>query len=369
MKITLFILHFQPIEGYPPILNLLDYLSNQNKFKKLTCITNKGPLQHIYLNKSVTIKRKAKLSENKIIIWLSYFIYNLSSILNLLIERPSDIIYYETISSFPVYFYKTYINKKVNIYIHYHEYTTKTEYKSSSIIIRLFHQLEQKIYAKAKWISHTNQTRLNNFLTDNNISSEKGKHFLLPNYPSRKWGIQNTKRDNKVPIKIVFIGYGVNPKSSFILELIDYLKLQQQEIFLDIYCLKRDSLPKNYTGKLNKLSVKINPAVKYNKLPLILKNYHIGLILYNATTENVINCAPNKLFEYLACDLDVWFPKEMEGCYPYENKEGQPKVLKLDFNNLNQYKLDELIGISNSLPNRNNYHYENVYEKMINEII
>ena len=65
----------------------------------------------------------------------------------------------------------------------------------------------------------------------------------------------------------------------------------------------------------------------------------VGVVLYNGHIPNYIYNAPNKLFEYLACGLDVWFPDVMAGSMDYVNKNGFPKVLSIDFNNLNKFDL------------------------------
>ena len=330
---NLFIIHFQPLEGYPPIMNLLDFFSLKNKFYKITCLSTKGQFKHTYANNKIDIKRKGNANGNKIMIWLTYFFFNISSILSLIIKRPCSVIYYETISSFPVYIYKTFINKNANIFIHFHEYTTKNEYKSSSIIIRLFHHLEKRIFAKTKWISHTNKVRLHNFLTDWNITYNKDVHHVSPNYPSKNWGIKNTSWHSKEQIKLVFVGYSVDSNSSFITELIEWLSEQKIKSSIDIYCLKQNSLSIALLGKTGNTIVNMHKSVSYYALPNIFKKFHIGLILYGGLTPNYIHNAPNKLFEYLACDLDVWFPNEMKGCHPYEKTDGQPKILNLDFNN------------------------------------
>lgn len=364
----IFIIHFLPLEGYPPILNLLDFFSFEKKNTKVTCLTTKGKFNTTYVNKKSKIKRFGSTSNNKVSLWLSYLIFNTFSVILLLIKQPKNVMYYETISSFPAFFYKKYINKKANLFIHYHEYTTKQEYLGGSPINRFFHQLEQQVYKDAKWISHTNEVRLHKFLTDNALTYNKDKHKLNPNYPSKKWGIKNKKWDGQTPVKLVFIGYSVNPSDCFILELIEWLSTQQQKTLLDIYCIKQNSLPNHLIGKQGNTIVNLLEPITYKNVPEVLKDYHIGLIIYKALTPNVIHCAPNKLFEYLACELDVWFPKEMEGCYPYISIDSNSKVLKIDFNDLNKLTIEELIEREHLTKNESKFYYENVYNSIYNEL-
>lgn len=365
MSRNLFILHFQPLEGYPPILNLLDYLSPKKEIEKIYCTSTSGNFNKLYKNNTVSIFRFGRVNKNKISTWFSYFYFNIINIILLTIIRPNSIIYYETISSFPIYIYKKYINKKVNVYIHYHEYTTKKEY-STNKTIKFYHALEVKLYPEAKWISHTNETRLSKFLTDNKLSFDKEKHHISPNYPSKKWGIKNTSWNGTDTLKFVFVGYSVSPESSFITEIIEWIAKQKQHSILDIYCLKQDSLPTKFIGKQGNTTITIKPSVSYSDLPQILKKYHIGLILYRGLTPNYIHNAPNKLFEYFACGLDVWYPKEMLGIKEYET-EISPKVIEIDFNNLTTFEIKKLLAFK-SEKRRIAYHAEDIYKNLIEAI-
>lgn len=369
MPNKVFIFHFLPIENYPPILNLLSFLDTKTNSIIYTCITTNELNEKKFSTKKSKILRIGNVNKSKIITWYSFVVYNFFSIFLLIIYRPKTLLYYETFSSFAPFMYKRFINKNANILIHNHEYVTQKEYKSGSIILRYFHFLEQKLYKSANWISHTNKARLDLFLRDNDLKFEEKIHHVIPNYPSKNWGLKNEKWEGIGPLKFIFIGFSVAPKSSYIIEFIDYLKNQNQEIIFDIYCLKKDNLPIEYLEKTNNLTVNIFSRIDYFKLPSILKNYHIGVILYKGLIPNFVHNAPNKLFEYLACDLDVWFPIEMVGCYPYENEKNNPKVLKIDFKNLEKYKFNELTTISELEINKKSYFYETIYEKLFKKII
>lgn len=363
-----FIIHFLPLEGYPPILNLLDFFSDKEDTIKIICCSTKGEFKSTYSNKKTKINRFGKSSDKKIFLWLSYLFFNLFTILLLLVKRPKNVMYYETISSLPAYIYKKYINKNANLFIHYHEYVTLEEYSSGSRLNQFFHQLEQKIYGDAKWISHTNEVRLHKFLSDNSLQYNNETHKTTPNYPSKKWGVKNTKWINDTPLKLIFVGYSVDPNGCFILELIEWLSTQKQQTILDIYCIKKESLPSHLTSNLENITVNIMESVAYKELPQILKEYHIGLILYRGLAPNYIYNAPNKLFEYLACGLDVWFPKEMNGCYPYISTKSHPKVLKFDFSALDQLNLKDKIDADRLKVNETQFYYEKIYDSIYYEL-
>ena len=85
---------------------------------------------------------------------------------------------------------------------------------------------------------------------------------------------------------------------------------------------------------------------RYNDLPRILADFDVGLVIYKGNTTNFIYNVPNKMFEYLVCGLDVWFPKEMKGICNFFNRTPAP-ILKLDFTSLDKMiPLDSSTAIS-----------------------
>jgi len=108
--------------------------------------------------------------------------------------------------------------------------------------------------------------------------------------------------------------------------------------------------------------------VPYKDLGALLSGYDIGVILYRAVTDNYIFNAPNKLFEYLACGLDVWYPKEMQGIHAYDS-EDTPKVKRLDYGKLENYSFNELFSKDRERRFIEDYHAETVYEKLIQNIL
>ena len=90
----IFIIHFLPLEGYPPILNLLDFFSIEKNTTQVTCLTTKGNFNSTYINRKSNIKRFGRTSNNKLLLWLSYLCFNIFSIISLLIKRPKNVMYY-----------------------------------------------------------------------------------------------------------------------------------------------------------------------------------------------------------------------------------------------------------------------------------
>ncbi len=99
-------------------------------------------------------------------------------------------------------------------------------------------------------------------------------------------------------------------------------------------------------------------SVEYDALPELLPKYDIGIVLYKGHILNYVYNAPNKVFEYLALGLDVWFPKEMKGCESYMTCKTYPEVLKVDFQKLNFSEVVPGARKPQYLPKQNDYYFE-----------
>lgn len=367
--IKIYLIHFLPIENYPPLLNLISYLGNNYQRERLTVYTTNTLLPFSYNNNKILIKRLKNPSQlNRFLRFIYYIFFHLKVIASLFINKPLKIIYYETLSSFAPIIYCWLRKWKVDLYIHYHEYTSPEEYKNGMVTSRFFHLLEKKIYNKARWISLTNKMRVKKFMTDNPGIVVQKVHSL-PNFPPRTWA-KNSFQKEKIekPVKIVFVG-SLSNETMFYEEFANWVLKLNGQVIWDIYSqqISKDVLEhinKNGNGLIN-----FKGFINYNELNKALEQYDSGVILYRGHIDNFIYNATNKLFEYLACGLDVWFSEELIGAYDYITKGTYPKVLKLDFKNLAQYDLDELISHENLTYKPSTYFAEDVYEPFINEYL
>jgi hypothetical protein len=201
------------------------------------------------------------------------------------------------------------------------------EYQSS-ILLNFINKREKKIYHYAAWLSHTNEDRMRLFLDD--ISPIRPANLrIMPNYPPKEWGKAALKQRVPSPMKVIYVG-ALNFVSMYLSECIRWIESKRGEFTLDVYSLQDTSEVNAFIREKGISHVKVKGFVAYGDLPGILSDYHIGIILYKGHNENFVFNAPNKLFEYLACGLDVWFPVEMKGVHPYINR-GNPLVLPIDF--------------------------------------
>jgi len=365
------IIHFQPMELYPPVMNMIDFIHKQYQAKKVIVVTSSCNIDLEKFNlkgSNIVFKRVARLEKQQgsYTRYFNYFLFYVRCLLLLLKNKPSAVLYYETLSSFPAWIYKKFINKKLPVFIHYHEYTSPSEYKKGMKMNHFFHKREKWLYKTASWISHTNSDRLKLFLKDELLNNNVAAN-VLPNYPSKAWFVKK-ERNNSLPVKIVYIG-ALSLDTMHTASFVKWVLSQEGNVIWDIYSNNIDLPAQQFLKEVDTNIIRLHKGVNYCEIPLILKNYTVGVILYNGHIPNYIFNAPNKLFEYLACGLDVWFPIEMKGCFPYITNGTYPKVLPLDFNKLQHFGLEVALNTDNCTYKQSDFYYENIYPLLTRYLI
>lgn len=300
--------------------------------------------------------------------YLNYLYFYLGAFLLLLFRRPGVIIYYETLSAYPAYLYKKYISGSIPLFIHYHEYTSPGEYAAGMKLVRYFHQKEKKLYPGAAWISHTNEGRMSRFLADEGLV--RGKNIqLLPNYPSELWCLHANKSPVQAgqPLKIVYAG-AVSMDTMYIEAFANWVKSKQGQLLWDIYSNNITAEAGAFFNQLQTPFIRLLHGVNYGELAGILPNYQVGIILYNGHIPNYVLNAPNKLFEYLACGLDVWYPDVMTGCTPYNTTGTYPVVKPLDFLKLGSLQVEQLTNRDEYTHKVQGYFYEHIYAGLMQHV-
>ncbi len=329
------VIHFQPLEFYPPVQNLLSVLKCSNIQRDFFVIsTTQDKLNEFEINKdSIRISRIRIISKHRLLRFVKYLYFYLFSFFKMVCYRPNKVIYFESTSALPAVLYKL-IFKKTQLFAHYHEYTTPEEYQIGMQIVRWNHLIEVKNYPKFSWISHTNNKRLQLFKIDYpQILDDVFQ--VIPNYPLLNWGCEKNEIVTKIninskPIRLVYIG-AVSIEDTYIVEIIQFLSANPDKYDLEIFSLQ---FPIELRELIeNMKNVRYSGSLNYKDVPRVLRGKDIGLILYKGNTTNYIYNAPNKLFEYMVCGLDVWFPQVMQGCYEYASSIN-PKVVMVDFLNI-----------------------------------
>ncbi|MCX6322756.1 MAG: hypothetical protein NTZ41_00970 [Sphingobacteriales bacterium] len=364
--------HFHPLEQYPPAMNLVDYLG-QIPAIQLKVITNKVSA-HRNLKKyqsssdRTTIYRPARDSVSGMIRYFNYVFYYLSSFFIILFQKPDAIIYTETLSAWPAILFKRWRKKKLLLLAHYHEYATPVEYETRMFLSKWMHKMELKDYAHYDWISQTNAIRLQKFVQDAHL---KGLHnevlHTFANYPPSSWLSAKVNPIGR-PVRLVYVGslgYG----NMYLKELIEWILQKGEKYILDIYAHNIDEEAKQFLDKHKSNGIRFCGGCDYQALPQVLKDYDVGLVIYKPFSENTIHAVSNKVFEYLACGLDVWFSEEMTFTLQYTELNAYPKIVPVDFRNLSAFDDNAALDRDGLTYKPCAYFYETEYQQMANLLL
>jgi hypothetical protein len=190
----------------------------------------------------------------------------------------------------------------------------------------------------------------------------------MPNYPSINWFNLNKKNSEiNHPIKLVFVG-ALSLEDMYIREVFDWVYKQEGQLTLDIISLNIKDEVLDLIQEKNSKRIKYIGSYNYMDLPQVLSNYDVGLILYNGNSNNFIYNAPNKLFEYLACGLDVWFSNDLITSREYIIENSYPKVLEVNFNRLDEFDFQSAISRKGLYYQPTNHYCELVYQNFLESL-
>jgi hypothetical protein len=338
------VVHFNPLEKYPPAVNLLRYLGTQkdNPIDIQVITTQTGRSSWIDEIEGVRrINIRWNQNQGKLSRLATYIIFNLKVLSRLIRTRPNVVLYYETLSSWAPVFYKRFVAKNVRLFIHYHEYSTVEEYKSGMLLNRWFHNKENKVYPFAEWISHTNNDRIELFKKDI-LHKTLSNIYTLSYYPPLLWWETSRLVEKRKDERIGFVYVGaLSLDTMHTREMAEFVAANPAFCYWDIYSDNHSSEVIDFLKNLNTENINFKGTIVYDELPGVLPKYDIGLILYKGNTLNFAFNAPNKYFEYLACGINVLYGTGMKGMYSYEQPTVKPWTRGVDFESLEKSSLDE----------------------------
>lgn len=347
-KLRIAVLHWFPVEQYPPTMNLLNYFGSVQELEVLTCSTHNDRGFNPYAHPDITLYRRnfpgRRLSRMRRV-W-RFIAFPGLVFLRLLRFRPHVLLYIEPHSSFPAFLYCL-INRRCRLFIHNHEYHESTEFLQPGMrLVRWHHALEQKyLFQRATWISQTNADRMRMFCEDH-PKMDRSKLHVLSNLPPASWPKTTEPTWIAYPqdtLKLLYVG-SVSLHDTFITELVEWLRRQPDgQLSLDVYSTNCDAAAQDFLNRSARPNLRFHSeGISYDRLPGVLPEFHVGLILYKANTTNYVYNETNKLFEYLACGLDVWYPRQMLGIRPHVRTDVAPRVVEMDFERLDEIPLAEL---------------------------
>ena len=331
----LFIAHLLPVEYYPLMINFIEELEYEPDAQVMVFSTHNNMGREVVNSSTVGIKRTENYAFTKqpiLKIW-RLFLLVLKSFWQAIKTKPDVIMYFEPHSAITAYLYMRLVNPKVRLYIHNYEYYSKNDFLEPNMVsVRWFHYLETSyLYKKATWISQTNAARLKFFHEDYPFV-EKDNLKIVPNYPPKKWlKFKNPIKTQIEKLRLLYIG-SLSFENTYIREIVDFVNHNKNDVSLTIYGFNVKDDVKTYLENQVDDIVKFHDnGIPYNDIPKIAGQFNVGLILYKAHNINFKYNAPNKLFEYLACNLSVWLPNVMQGCRPYLDATSRPVITAIDF--------------------------------------
>jgi hypothetical protein len=365
------IVHFQPLERYPPVMNIINTLANYKDKSKTEVYTTLNPDGNWFKKEGIKINRITQNNKSSIKRYWCYFVFNLLTTIKLFIQKPSIILGIETLSFFPIYIYKVF-NKNAYIVLHHHEYYPLDFISKSSAYYKFLHKVEKKLYKLVDCVSLTNDDRLGFFLDDYKFI-DKNKLIISENFPPYDW--VDIAKQNKKPvpddiIRIVHVG-SLGGQTMYVKEIVDWVIAQNGKYQLDFYTENIETDVKEYLIKLNFNYIRLMGSIKYFELPKMLVNYDIGLTIYKKCFVNTTYLVPNKVLEYLACGLYVWYSSDLISTSKFVKKNKLNGCVEIDFRN-NNIVVPEVFKKSFNL----NENYYNLFkslnvleQKIINQII
>jgi hypothetical protein len=330
MKIAL--VHFQPLELYPPVMNCIRDMEEEN-VSELKIFTTHS--KNNWFSATFPIFRLGNYTTSRWSRYWTYLYFNFISFFFLCFYRPEKVLYYETYSAWPVYWYKK-LFPKILIFIHFHEYVSEKEKKESSVYFKYLLIKETALLKKAIWISHTNEDRMRFFQQDYPFVSKEQCH-ILPNYPPDDWAIRaqqiRANRQVRTVKRLVYVG-ALGLDTTYIQEIAEWIIEQNGAYSLDIFSNNIDKAVLNFLNNLKSPYISLYKSIPYFDLPEVLATFDIGLVLYNGHIPNYVYNVPNKVFEYLACGLEVWYSEELISTNKFKQEYDIQQLISISFTKL-----------------------------------
>jgi hypothetical protein len=333
------ILHFNIIEKYPPVMNFIFDALEDNPNQKIIVFTTNNTTSYTTPHfPNTKIYRIGTISTNPFIRFTSYVWFNLLSSFVLLLNRFDEITVFETISIFPLWLVSK-TSKRKKGHIHYHEYISQPERIESSTYMKILFKIEDHLLKKYS-CSQTNVDRKQLFLQDKPfLKSEMVE--VRPNMPPKSWWTkygQFKKKRTDEKIKLLYLGAFDN-QTMYVKEVLDWVTANKEQLELTIISQQLGDQTKDLIATYGTTAIKVIKPIDYYELPKELVKYHVGLVLYKGHIPNYVYNVPNKVFEYLACGLDVLTSNQLTSTIELKNE----KIIAVDFSKLNKIVLQEYL--------------------------
>jgi hypothetical protein len=343
------VVHAHPLERYPPVTNAIDYFCSRPGIDVLVVSIDSPPNLSAYDNSAGEIQRipfrdpKASSLGNAV----RGFYWHWKAAKVIASWKPDVIFYWDPQSALACYLCLRWMGCKAALFMHHHEYHAPADLLRIGMrIARIGHYFERHwLFPRAEWISQTNSERMRLFHSDvPGLTDDQMR--VMPNYPPASWMARARKawidRQGRT-LRLVYVG-SLSLDDTFLEPLVNWLLAHPAaDLTLDVFSNNCEQRTLQFLRAANGAIVRLHEGgVDYQQIPDVLADFDVGLVLYRCRTVNYQYNASNKLFEYLMCGLDVWYPPVMLGVKPYARDAVWPRVIEVDFENLDSLNLNKL---------------------------
>ena len=281
-----------------------------------------------FVNSHSEILRIGKCYGSVINRYLCYLQFAIIGFWKLLRFKPKAIIIYESYSVLPVFLFSI-IFPKVNLLVHYHEFESSSEKQSASAYSKFLYFLEKRLLSKAIWVSQTNSERKQKFQELYPQLNEKPMR-VFPNHPSKNWveTVKNRKTESSKILKFIHVG-SLGIETTFIREFVEWIQAQNGRATLTVVSQNLEQAVRDLIAKNQRVT--LIGDFPYQELPNVIIENHIGVVLYNGHIPNFVYNVPNKVNEYLACGLNVWYSDVLISTQKFAAENPQYPLFSVDF--------------------------------------
>ena len=289
-----------------------------------------------FVNWNCEIYRIGKAYGSVINRYLCYLQFAIIGFWKLLKFKPKAIMIYESYSVLPAFLYSI-ICPKVKLLIHYHEFVSKAEMQSATAYSKILYFFENQLLSKAIWVSQTNLERKKKFQEFFPQMNEK-QLKVFPNYPSKTWmeKVKNRNAENSEIVKFIHVG-SLGIETTYISEFIEWIQEQKGMATLTVVSQNLEYAVRDLIAKNQWVTLIGN--FPYQELPNVICEHHVGVVLYKGHILNFVYNVPNKVNEYLACGLNVWYSDVLISTHKFAEENSQYPLYSVDFS-----KGKELMG-------------------------
>lgn len=329
--------HVLPLEYYPPARNALVHLASIDQWLlRAWTSANRRNLPQ-WTESAVTLRRPAHPDARTALPlrMLGYGGWHLRTAAELAGWRPDAIIAVEPHSALAVWLYYRLFAGSASLFIHHHEYYAPEDFDAPGMrVLRATRRLEQRdLFPRALWVSQTNDERLR-LLLSWNPAIRKSAAMVLPNYPPREWiakaqGVPRSAPSSR--LRLIYLG-SASFRDTFIREVATWAAERTSSVSLHVCGDNVDPRVWTWLASLGASNITSNTGgISYDDLPELLTQFDVGLVLYKGNTLNFVHNVPNKAIEYLACGLDVWYPREMVAMRGFHSRFADLPLREIDF--------------------------------------